>query len=486
MRTYIILIFFFASDSLLLAQDKTREVTQLSLQEVIAIAQQQSIAAYQAKTAKETQYWEWRSFQANYRPQLLLSGNLPDFLRSFREVVQPNGTIDFQSVTINNSILDFSLSQQLVATGGSIFIGTQLQRFDDFSRDRSLYNGVPLNIGFTQPFFGFNALKWDKKIAPIIYEESQRAYVEDLEAIALEANSIFFQLITAQVNLEIAQNNLLSIDTILTIAQERFTLGKISRDEVLQLQLERLNSQKGVAKARQTLGTAALRLKIFSGISNEADINLTIPDRTTILMLDEEVALQEAYQNRADALAFQRRKLEGAMGVAKAKGETGFSINLFASFGLSKSAERFGDLFEEIQDQERIIIQFELPILDWGRSKAKRETAKASKQFIEYAVQQDQQSFEEEILTQVRLFTTLQDQLKLSEDADLIAAERYQIAKDRYRLGDLSITDLNIALREKDQAKRDYILALQDYWTAYYYLRVLTLYDFEKQQKIKY
>ena len=125
----------------------------MSLQEIITIAQQRSISAYQAKTVKETQYWEWRNFQANYRPQLVLSGNLPDFLRSFREVVQPNGTIDFQPVTINNSIIDFNLSQQLVATGGTIFVGTQLQRFDDFSRDRFLYNSVPLKYWIYAAFF---------------------------------------------------------------------------------------------------------------------------------------------------------------------------------------------------------------------------------------------------------------------------------------------------------------------------------------------
>lgn len=53
-------------------------------------------------------------------------------------------------------------------------------------------------------------------------------------------------------------------------------------------------------------------------------------------------------------------------------------------------------------------------------------------------------------------------------------------------LGNLSVTDLSIAFTEKDQAKRDYIGALRDYWSAYYRLRYLTLFDFEKQTKIFY
>jgi outer membrane protein len=80
----------------------------------------------------------------------------------------------------------------------------------------------------------------------------------------------------------------------------------------------------------------------------------------------------------------------------------------------------------------------------------------------------------------------MKDQLVLTARADSIASEKSQIAKDRYVLGNLSITELSIAFEEKDQAKRDYILALRDYWSAYYQLRYLSLFDFEKNEKIKY
>ncbi len=80
----------------------------------------------------------------------------------------------------------------------------------------------------------------------------------------------------------------------------------------------------------------------------------------------------------------------------------------------------------------------------------------------------------------------MKEQLLLTAQADSIAAEKYQIAKDRYVLGNLSITDLSIAFQENDQAKRDYIFALRDFWGAYYQLRCLSLYDFEKNKKISY
>ena len=48
--------------------------------------------------------------------------------------------------------------------------------------------------------------------------------------------------------------------------------------------------------------------------------------------------------------------------------------------------------------------------------------------------------------------------------------------------GNVTITDLNIAQQEKDQNRRAYIQSLRDYWTAFYEMRQLTLYDFEFRQ----
>ena len=80
----------------------------------------------------------------------------------------------------------------------------------------------------------------------------------------------------------------------------------------------------------------------------------------------------------------------------------------------------------------------------------------------------------------------MKTQLSLTARADSIANEKSQIARERYILGHSNITDLSIAFQEKDQAKRDYIFALRDYWGAYYQLRYLSLFDFEKNEKIIY
>src|SRR3954469_25028673 len=185
----------------------TDDTLRLTLQQVVEMAKGKSIAAKQAVTLKENKYWQWRTFKSNYQPQLSLNGILPAYTNSFQQVVQPDGTIEFQPVKYNNSSLSLALSQSIAQTGGTIFGTTQLQRYDDFDRKFKLYNGVPYAIGYSQPLARFNQLKWDQKIEPLKYDESRQAYIESLEQIAIKATAYFFELLLAQVDLQIAETN---------------------------------------------------------------------------------------------------------------------------------------------------------------------------------------------------------------------------------------------------------------------------------------
>jgi outer membrane protein TolC len=415
-----------------------------------------------------------------------LSGNLPGYSKTFREVLQPNGTVEFQPVKYNNSSLNLALSQSIGQTGGTIFGTTQLQRFDDFDRNTILYNGVPYAIGYSQPLWKYNSLKWDKKIEPLKYNESKQSYIESLELISMKANSYFFDLLLAQVNLQIAETNFNNTQNILRIANEKFEMGKISRNEILQLQLEQLKAQKAVGIAKRDMEIATLNLRTYIGLSSEDRISLTLPKASINMSVDTAKVVAEAYENRSDAIGFIRRIAEAKRDVAKAKGDNGLNATLTARLGFSKSARSIGKVYQSPLDQQAIQLEFDIPILDWARSKSRMKTAEANKQFTEYAVEQDKQNFTQEIYTQVTLFEMMKDQLILTAKADSIASEKYVIAKDRYVLGNLSITDLSIAFQENDQAKRDYIYALRDFWGAYYQLRYLSLYDFERNQKIFY
>jgi outer membrane protein len=463
-----------------------QDTLRLSLPQVVELAKSNSIAAKQAITTKETKFWEWRTFKSNYQPQLALSGILPGYTKTYIQVQQPNGSILFQPVHNDNSSLTLDFSQSIAATGGTIYGTTELQRFSDFDRNSVLYNGIPYGIGYTQPILQFNSLKWDKKIEPLKFDESKQAYIESQEKIAINVTEYYFDLLLAQVNVAMAESNLSNTRRILKIADTKFELGRITKNEILQLQLEVLNAQKAEGTAKRDVEIATLNLKSYTGIESEGKVLLAMPENQANIEVPAEKVLKEAYENRSDAIAFIRRLAEAKRDVAKAKGENGLKATLRANVGFSNAGNRIFDVYRSPKSQQSVEIQLSIPVLDWGRSKSRTKTAQANEQFTNYAVEQDQQVFKQQIITQVTLYNMMKEQIKLTAEAEKIAVEKYKIATERYVLGNLGITDLTIAIQENDRAKRDYVTSVRDFWAAFYQLRFLSLYDFEKNQKITY
>ncbi len=467
---------------------RAQEITRLSMEGAIRLAQQQSIAARRAATQKTLSYWEWRNARADLKPQIVLGGTLPGFTRTFQEVVQPKGSVNFERVSNHNGMIDLSVNQELPFTGGSLFIGTYLQRFDNFIADfdTTLYNGSPIQIGFSQPFFQFNELRWQQKIAPLEYEESQQQFTADMEAIAINTVDLFFELMVASIDLQMARTNQSNTDTLYRIVLEKERLGRASRNDVLQTRLEGLKAKKAVAAAEQDYTASLQQLNTFFGGTPVDNPRPVLPEEIPELEVSLDKGLAEAMKNRPEYTAFQRRLLEGERDVAEARGSNGFSADLVASFGLSKSGGQFKDIYTQPLDQERIFLRFSFPIVDWGRSAAQRERALANQQLTIFEVQQDRQNTEQALITWVTLLEMYWQQVALNREADEIAADRYQIAQDRFVLGNLSITELSIALQESVQARRDYVQSLWNFWRTHYTVRALTLYDFENQQKITY
>jgi outer membrane protein TolC len=109
-------------------------------------------------------------------------------------------------------------------------------------------------------------------------------------------------------------------------------------------------------------------------------------------------------------------------------------------------------------------------------------TAEANMKLVEYQLLQDEVTFDQDVLTQVRNFIMLREQLKSRIKSDEIAQKAYNISKQLFLIGKISITDLNQSLASKDNAKQNYVSTLRDFWIAYYQLREKTLYDFHHNQ----
>jgi outer membrane protein TolC len=178
-----------------------------------------------------------------------------------------------------------------------------MQRYQDFDQHTLLFAGEPYGIGYSQPIFGYNQLKWDKKIEPLKYHESRQAYIEAQEQIAVTVEGYFFDLLIAQVNMQTAETNLANTQDILKVAKVKFELGKISKNEILQIQLEILNAQKALGVSRRDMQVASLNLKTYIGTERVDAVKLIPPKDISRVEVSTETIMKEAEENRSDAIA---------------------------------------------------------------------------------------------------------------------------------------------------------------------------------------
>ncbi|MCK9211985.1 MAG: TolC family protein [Ignavibacteriaceae bacterium] len=367
----------------------------LSLKNIADLAISQSSSLKYAQNQHVSFYWRYRNFTKQFLPNLILNGTLPNYAQSTVPVTQPDGSIEFKQVS-NLSIASYlSLDQYIPLTGRQIYASTSFARVQDYNKNNVLYSGSPFSIGFNQPIFAYNWMKWTKKTEPMIYEESQKNFIQTIENIAYTATSYFF--------------NYLRIQT-----------------------------------------------------------------------------LKEARENRSEQVYYLRRLISAESQLTQAKRSNGLTATLSGNYGISNSAETFPGIYNQPLNQRMLQLTFSVPILDWGKAASSVKMAESNRDLVSFDVKQAFEDFDRSVIVQVEQFSLLKDKLKTAEEADKVAANGYIIALKKFQNGEITITDMNIASSERVTGKLDYINSLSTYCLAYYRLRILTLYDFELDQKISY
>ena len=270
----------------------------LTLQEVIEVAHEQSLMALMSRHQFRSSYWEFRSYQATTRPGLTLEGTLPSLTMATESVIQPDGTEEFVDRSFMNTSLDLQLNQNIPLTGGRVFVSSQLQRNDNFGEDPpTTYLSYPVTIGIMQPINGYNEFKWDKKIEPLKFEQAKLQYLNTMERVSQQSVRYFFDLSLAQINLEIAEKNMANSDTLYQIATGRYQLGTIAENDLLQLELSRLNSETALNEAIIQLEIRKSRLRSFLGFNEKVSLQLILPREVPLIELDFDRTLAEAKEN---------------------------------------------------------------------------------------------------------------------------------------------------------------------------------------------
>lgn len=460
------------------------ETISLTLGQAIEIAQENSPEAEAARHTYRSAYWNYRYYQANYLPSVTLTSS-PSFNKQISKVTQPDGTNLFIKQNQLSVDMDLKINQNVWFTGGSLFVRSNVQRMDELENDVTAYNTQPVIIGYEQALFGYNSLKWDRRIEPVRFREARKAYNEALELVASQTCNYFFNLATAQTNLDIASSNYASADTLYRYAEGRYNIGTITENEMLQLEINKLTEETNMMNARIEVEDQMQILRSFLGINREVKLKVVTEGNVPKFEIPLGDALKMAFENSPEPDTYERLKLQSQSNLAYAKANAGLKADLYVQFGLSQTGDKFADSYRNPMNQQYASIGISLPILDWGRGKGRIRVAKSNVDLVNTQAEQGMKDFELNVVRMVRQFNLQSQYVEVAAKTDRTADRRYEVAKRLYILGKSTILDLNASITEKDAARRSYISALKSYWSLYYGLRSMTGFDFEKNQKIE-
>ena len=484
MKNIIISLFIIASFSF---KTKAQESVQLSLPDVIEIASKQSIDAFRNKNMYLSSYWEFRFYQAERRPGISLSTNPLDYNRFLKKEYNFETNEDeFRLREYLNSDIGINAFQNIGLTGGQLFVRSDLEMVKNLAGDKNTsFSATPFSIGYSQELNGYNELKWKSKIEPLKFEKAKKEFIQDIEDLRIKSTFQFFELITAQIQKGIAKTNYANADTLYKIGMGRFQVGTVTQDELLKLELSLLNAEQSLSMAQLEEKRAQASLNSFLGFEKNVEIDCIVPSEIPELQINPDVALLQAIQNNPEMINHQQLKLQQDQNVKRIKSETGLNTSLFATYGRSRSSEYFSDVYNQPDKSQRFSMGLNVPIVDWGRSKGRISMAESNREVALATIKQERLDFEMDIFQSVMEFNLQASQVKNSAKADTVAQLGYNVTFQRFLIGKIDVIKLNIASTDQENARISYLNRLRDYWTSYFRLRSLTLFDFENNAQLQ-
>lgn len=453
----------------------------LTLEHTIELANDSSLMAFRYRNMYQAGYWQYVSYRAGRLPSLSLSLLPAEYYRYMTQRYDSQENIDvFRQQQMYTASVGLEVEQNFDLLGGTFYLETDLEYMRNFGANKyTQYSSVPVRIGYRQSLVGFNAFKWERKIEPLRYEKAKKELIYNMESVSEQAVTYFFALALAQAEYKLAEENVASCDTLYTIGQRRYKIASISHADLLTLELDRVNARNTLENARIALKRAMFSLASFLGMDKNTEIEVKMPGRPRPVEIPADLALEYAKENNPTLLGHRQTILEGEREVSRTKAESMFNASVNASVGFNQVADNFSGAYRSPLRQDLVSVSISVPLIDWGVRKGKVNMAKNNLNVSRIAARQDELSIEEDIIMTISDYDVRQRLISSASEALDLADMAYLQTQQRFIIGKADINSLTLSLNRRQEASKNYISALQNFWLSHYKIRRLTLHDFE-------
>lgn len=459
---------------------QAQESMRINLQRTISLANDSSLEAFRTQNMYLAGYWQNRTYKANRLPSLTLNLTPAEYNREITKRYDSGADLDvYRSQQAYSARGNLAIRQNFDLTGGTFYLDSELGYMRSFGDQATTqFTSVPVRLGYSQELLGYNAFKWERRIEPLRYEKVKKEFIYNAEKVSEQATNYFFNLAMAQAEYDLAKENVVSSDTLYRIGGQRHKIAAISQADLLTLKLDLVNARNTLQNKASARKRAMFSLASFLNLDKNTLIELELPSRPGEMIISIDEAVELGRNNNPQLLGLKQNVLEAEQTVDRTRQESRFNARVNASIGFNQVADNFGDAYHKPMQQDLVSISVSIPLVDWGVRKGKHNMARNNLNIVKISSRQDEISIEEEVIMTVNDFNIQQNMISSAEEALDLSILAYNETRQRFIIGKADINSLTLSLNRQQEAQRNYISSLQNYWLNYYKIRKLTLHDF--------
>ena len=383
----------------------------------------------------------------------------------------------------------FSISQPIIWTDATLSLNNSLSWQNNESSiagktnsNRAFSNSLYLSL--TQPIFTYNRTKMNLRQIEMNYENARISYALQLLNVERNITSQFYNLFVAQQNLAISESELENAEKNFNIIKDKVEADLVTKDEYYQAELNLAQSRSSLENQRVSLENSKDNFKQTLGIPLDEDIMVVCDIEAEPVIVDFNKALESATTTRLELRQRQISRENQEMTMIQVKDNDSFSGNISLSLGVMGDDTDFNHLYDNPTNNPRVSISFSVPIFDWGARKARIKAQEIGRKMFELSADEELKSIEMNVRSTCRSLDNLVEQISIAEQSQRNAQLTYDLNEERYRNGELTGMQMNQFQTQLSNSKMSYTQAIINYKVQLLNLKILTLYDFEKNEPV--
>lgn len=395
---------------------------------------------------------------------------------------------DWYTTWTESSTSTFTISQPIVLTDGTFSIQNQTNWQNSFSelakpqKNRAYTNALTLNL--SQPIFTYNRTKLSLRALELNIENTSIQYALQMLSLERQVKQAFYGVYQDKSSLDITRDEYANQEKSYEIIKNKVDAGLSAKEELYQAELNLASSKASLENRQVTLENSLESFKQLLGLSLDEQIII----QTDITYQPVEVSLERAIDHALKTRMELRQRqisIENAMNsIITTSALNEFKGAVTLSYGITGTDEKFGDIYKKPVNKQTIGLSLDIPLWDWGEKKSRVKAAQISLKSSELSFDEEKTNIVLAIRQAYRSLNNMVSQIEIARQNITNAERTYDINLERYKNGELTSMDLNLYQTQLSQKRTSLTDAQINYKLGLLNLKILTLWDFEKNAPV--